>query len=130
MFQRKLLSSPSLSDRYLVSAGADKVLVVWNYETGDKIIKFAQQPNLCAGLHLVHDKLISITIDGIIRTYDIAQKATVREFKLVDLEMGRSLDRQVILAKMGDGAINWVSGTGPVLTVRVTLPCERLSRRG
>jgi hypothetical protein len=54
----------------------------------------------------------------------------IREFKLSDLVVGRSLDRQVVLADMGDGAINWVSGCGPVLFVRVQLVRERLSGRG
>lgn len=116
-----------MNDRYLVSAGADKVLLVWDYETGERLAKVAQQPNLCAGLHLVHDKVISISIDGVVRTFDMGKKEMVKQFRIADLAKGCLLEAEAkeVVSEVGDGVgkgtINWVSGTGSILTVSVSI---------
>lgn len=113
-----------MNEKYLVSAGVDKVLVVWDYETGEKIARFGQQPNISAGLYLVHDRLISITIDGVIRAYDIGKGEMVRQFKIGDL--GRQVDlgiedRQAVqeigAGSGGNGMVQWASGSGSSVTV-------------
>jgi WD40 repeat protein len=118
-----------MNDKYLVSAGVDKVLVVWDHETGEKVARFGQQPNISAGLHLVHDKLISITIDGVVRTYDVSKGEMVRQFKMSDLYKQVDLDSedrkavQDLGAGSGEsGMVQWASGSSS--TVTVSTLCE------
>jgi hypothetical protein len=113
-----------MNDRHLVSSGVDKVLVVWNYETGAKIARFGQQPNISAGLHLVQDMLISITIDGIVRAYDIGKGEMIRQFKISDLSKQASCgdgDRkswsEVGGGVGGSGMIQWACGSGSTMIV-------------
>jgi WD40 repeat protein len=115
-----------MNDRYLVSAGADKVLLVWDYETGERLAKFAQQPNLCAGLHLVHDNVISISIDGVVRTFDIGKKEMIKQCRIADLAKGCLIEEaKEVVSEIGDGVgkgtIKWVSGTGSILTVSISV---------
>lgn len=42
----KGIKSVAISDKYIVSAGMDKALVVWSLETGKKIVRFGSQTNL------------------------------------------------------------------------------------
>jgi len=113
-----------MNEKYLVSTGADKVLVVWDHESGEKVARFGQQPNISAGLHLVQDKLISITIDGVVRTYDIGLGEMVRQFKISDLskQVGfDSEDRKAVQdvggGSGGIGTVQWASGSGSTVTV-------------
>jgi WD40 repeat protein len=113
-----------MNDQYLVSAGVDKVLVVWDVETGEKIARFGQQPNISAVLHLVHDKLISITIDGVVRAFDVGKGEMVRQFKISDLYKQLDLgteDRKAVQdvggGSGGSGMIQWASGSGTTVTV-------------
>jgi WD40 repeat protein len=113
-----------MNDKYLVSAGVDKVLMVWDHETGEKIARFGQQPNISAGLHLVHNKLISITIDGVVRSYDIGKGEMIRQFKISDLYKQLDLDtddrkavQDVGGGSGGSGMVQWASGSGSTVTV-------------
>ena len=122
-----------MNEKYLVSAGVDKVLVVWDHESGEKVARFGQQPNISAGLHLVQENLVSITIDGVVRAYDIGRGEMVRQFKISDL--GKQVDLGVDDRKAvqdvgggsgGSGMIQWASGSG--LTVTVNPRCHILQR--
>jgi hypothetical protein len=113
-----------MNDKYLMSAGVDKVLVVWDVETKEKIARFGQQPNISAGLHLVQENLVSITIDGVVRAYDIGRGEMIRQSKISDL--GRQVDLGVDDRKAvqdvgggsgGSGMIQWASGSGSTVTV-------------
>jgi len=122
-----------MNDKYLVSAGVDKVLVVWDFETGEKIARFGQQPNISAGLHLVHDKLISITIDGVVRAYDIGLGEMIRQFKISDLSKLVDLgldDRKAVQdvggGSGGSGMIQWASGSGSTVTVNSNALCSKI----
>jgi hypothetical protein len=118
-----------MNDKYLVSAGVDKVLVVWDFETGEKIARFGQQPNISAGLHLVQDKLISITIDGVVRTYDVDKGEMIRQFKISDLYKQLDLDtgdrkavQDIGAGSGGSGMVQWASGSGSTVTVSPKCP--------
>jgi len=113
-----------MNSQYLVSAGADKVLVVWDIETGQRVARFGQQPNISAGLHLFHDSLISITIDGLVRAYDIGKGELVRQFKICELGKQVDLaddDRKAIQdiggLMGGTSMVQWASGSGSMVTV-------------
>jgi WD40 repeat protein len=123
-----------MNDKYLVSSGVDKVLVVWDHETGEKIARFGQQPNISAGLHLVQDRLISITIDGIVRAYDIGKGEMTRQFKISDLAKQASCGEayRKSLSEVGGGAggsgmVQWACGSGSTMTVSAVILTGQIS---
>lgn len=54
----------ALDDHHLVSAGADKALVVWDWRAGTKITRFGQQTTVNVGLQLVSEDKVRPQIDG------------------------------------------------------------------
>jgi pyrimidine and pyridine-specific 5'-nucleotidase len=124
-----------MNDKYLVSAGVDKVLIIWDHETGEKIARFGQQPNISAGLHLVHDKLISITIDGVVRAYDVGKEELIRQFKMSDLYKQLDVDTEdrkavqdIGAGSGGVGMVQWASGSGSTMTVSPKCPISPNSK--
>ncbi len=73
----------ALSSKHLVSAGADKALVVWDWRTGTKIVRFGQQTTVNIGVQIVKsasggsegegERVVSVTIDGIVRVFSISE---------------------------------------------------------
>lgn len=68
----------ALSSRNLVSAGADKALVCWDWRAGTKIVRFGQQTTVNIGVQLISggsseegERVVSVTIDGIVRVFSI-----------------------------------------------------------
>lgn len=71
----------ALSSRNLVSAGADKALVCWDWRAGTKIVRFGQQTTINIGVQIVagdggdaeEERIVSVTIDGIVRVFSISK---------------------------------------------------------
>lgn len=67
----------ALSSRHLVSAGADKALVVWDWRAGAKLVRFGQQTTMNIGVSIVgtgdRERVISVTIDGVVRVFSIRE---------------------------------------------------------
>ena len=72
----------ALSSKNLVSAGADKALVCWDWRAGTKIVRFGQQTTINVGVQLISgdsggpdegERVVSVTIDGIVRVFSISQ---------------------------------------------------------
>ena len=74
----------ALSSRNLVSAGADKALVCWDWRAGTKIVRFGQQTTINIGVQIVGggggqggegegERVVSVTIDGIVRVFSISE---------------------------------------------------------
>ena len=76
----------ALSSKVLVSAGADKAVVCWDWRKGVKIVRFGQQTTIAIGVQIVVDgdgrgvggeggeggeRVVSVTIDGIVRVFSI-----------------------------------------------------------
>ena len=69
-----------------MSAGADEALACWNWRAGSKIVRFGQQTNLNIGVQIVEEeRVISITIDGIVRVFSIQRREMISQFKLSEL---------------------------------------------
>ncbi|KIJ49092.1 hypothetical protein M422DRAFT_74705 [Sphaerobolus stellatus SS14] len=113
----------ALSSKYLISAGADKALVCWAWRTGTKIVRWGQQTNLNIGVQILagsggSDRVISVTIDGIVRVFSIEKREMVSQFKLSELGAGDP----VLNAKMfnvGVGSNNmlqWFAAHGTQMT--------------
>ncbi|ORX33682.1 WD40-repeat-containing domain protein [Kockovaella imperatae] len=94
----------AINHRWLVSAGADKALVVWDWRTGEKVTKFGQQTNICAGIHLLEDYIMAMTVDGIIRTFGIVEREMLGQHRLTDIAPGVSEN------------VNWFEGHGRYMT--------------
>lgn len=69
----------------MVSVGSDKAIVVWDWRTGNKLVRFGQQTNVCIGMNLLDNFIISATVDGVIRTFSIAKREMLGAFKLSEL---------------------------------------------
>lgn len=70
----------ALSSTNLVSAGADKALVCWDWRAGSKIVRFGQQTTVNIGVQLVRgasaeegERVVSVTIDGMVRVFSIRE---------------------------------------------------------
>jgi hypothetical protein len=68
----------ALSSKNLVSAGADKALVCWDWRAGTKVVRFGQQTTVNIGVQLISggsseegERVVSVTIDGIVRVFSI-----------------------------------------------------------
>jgi pyrimidine and pyridine-specific 5'-nucleotidase len=74
----------ALSSKNLVSAGADKALVCWDWRSGTKIVRFGQQTTVNIGVQIIAsdgsvsgdegEKIVGVTIDGIVRVFSISEK--------------------------------------------------------
>lgn len=72
----------ALSSKNLVSAGADKALVCWDWRAGTKIVRFGQQTTINIGVQIIAggsgkeeegERVVSVTIDGIVRVFSISE---------------------------------------------------------
>lgn len=74
----------ALSSKNLVSAGADKALVCWDWRAGTKIVRFGQQTTVNIGVQIIAgdgagggtdegERVVSVTIDGIVRVFSISE---------------------------------------------------------
>ncbi|KAG8221468.1 hypothetical protein J3R82DRAFT_1675 [Butyriboletus roseoflavus] len=83
----------ALSSRNLVSAGADKALVCWDWRAGTKIVRFGQQTTVNIGVQIVGssgatdegERVVGVTIDGIVRVFSIKRREMISQFKLSEL---------------------------------------------
>ena len=77
----------ALSSKNLVSAGADKALVCWDWRAGTKIVRFGQQTTVNIGVQLIGsgsgrgeeegERVVSVTIDGMVRVFSISECPTI-----------------------------------------------------
>lgn len=82
----------ALSSKNLVSAGADKALVCWDWRAGTKIVRFGQQTTINIGVQIVQggteaegERVVGVTIDGIVRVFSIKRREMISQFKLSEL---------------------------------------------
>lgn len=76
----------AISKDYLVSVGQDKAIVVWDWKSGAKLVRFGQQSNVSLGVSIIDgDKIVAVTVDGIIRTFCIRTKEMIGQFDLTRL---------------------------------------------
>ncbi|THH17932.1 hypothetical protein EW146_g2977 [Bondarzewia mesenterica] len=82
----------ALSSKNLVSAGADKALVCRDWRAGTKIVRFGQQTTVSIGVQLISsgtpedgERVVSVTIDGIVRVFSIKRREMISQFRLSEL---------------------------------------------
>lgn len=115
----------ALTSKNLVSAGADKALVCWDWRAGTKIVRFGQQTTVNIGVQLVGneaseegERVVSVTIDGIVRVFSIRRREMVSQFKLS--ELGGSdpvLNAKLFhVGKAPDNMLQWFAAKGTQMT--------------
>ena len=76
------------------------------------------------GIQLVHDHVVALTVDGVIRTFSIRKREQVSQYRLCDMRPGdtqlKSKLREVGGGVGGVGMINWFEGQGRDMVVRTT----------
>ncbi|TBU58293.1 hypothetical protein BD310DRAFT_819714 [Dichomitus squalens] len=118
----------ALSSKNLVSAGADKALVCWDWRAGTKIVRFGQQTTVNIGVQIIGsggsrgedegERVVSVTIDGIVRVFSIKRREMVSQFKLSELG-GGDLVLNAKLAQVGrapDNMLQWFAAKGTQMT--------------
>lgn len=115
----KGIRNVALNEQYLVSVGQDKAICVWDYRSGERVVRFGQQSNVSLGVCLVDtDKLVAVTIDGVIRSFSIRSKKMIGEFQLSKL--GRTDAKWAALMKefSGEsGMLSWFAAHRNSITV-------------
>ncbi|EPQ30133.1 uncharacterized protein PFL1_02250 [Pseudozyma flocculosa PF-1] len=109
----------ALNSDYLVSVGQDKAIVVWDWRAGNKVVRFGQQSNVSLGVSLVdHDKLVAVTVDGVIRCFSIRRKEMIGQFHLTKLgEPSLALGSRLGDLASGSAMLEWFAAHGNTMTV-------------
>lgn len=108
-----------INAQWLVSVGSDKAIVVWDWRSGSKVVRFGQQTNVCVGMNLLDNFIITATVDGVIRTFSIAKREMMGQFKLSDFAH-RQPEFADKLKDVGVGALGmltWFAAEGRFLAV-------------
>lgn len=109
----------AINQHYLVSVGQDKAIVVWDWRTGAKLVRFGQQSNVSLGVSLVDtDKLVAVTVDGMIRCFSIPRREMIGQFQLTKLG-GPDLGLAARLGDLASGSsmLEWFAAHGNTMTV-------------
>ncbi|KAL5505036.1 hypothetical protein ACEPAH_7699 [Sanghuangporus vaninii] len=114
----------ALSSRRLVSAGADKALVCWDWRTGTKIVRFGQQTTVNIGVQIINgdaetgERIVSVTIDGIVRVFSIAKREMISQFKLSELGGGDPVLNAKLfnVGRAPDNMLQWFAAKGTQMT--------------
>ncbi|KAI0001180.1 hypothetical protein BJV77DRAFT_1063694 [Russula vinacea] len=115
----------ALSSRNLVSAGADKALVCWDWRAGTKIVRFGQQTTVNIGVQLISggsseegERVVSVTIDGIVRVFSIRRREMISQFKLSELAGGDPMLNSKLfnVGKAPDNMLQWFAAHGTQMT--------------
>ncbi|KAG0029567.1 hypothetical protein BGZ81_003629 [Podila clonocystis] len=81
----------AISDRYLVTAGFDQTVLVWNWNTGRKIASFRAHNEVILSVHLTKNTVYSFCIDATLRAFDIPSRTLLHQVKLLDLQPNSTL---------------------------------------
>ncbi|SPO32552.1 related to pyrimidine 5-nucleotidase [Ustilago trichophora] len=109
----------AINQHYLVSVGQDKAIVVWDWRTGAKLVRFGQQSNVSLGVSLVDtDKLVAVTVDGMIRCFSVPRREMIGQFQLTKLG-GAELGLGARLGDLASGSsmLEWFAAHGNTMTV-------------
>lgn len=115
----------ALSSKNLVSAGADKALVCWDWRAGTKTVRFGQQTTVNIGVQLISggsaeegERVVSVTIDGIVRVFSIRRREMISQFKLSELAGGDPMLNSKLfnVGKAPDNMLQWFAAHGAQMT--------------
>ncbi len=90
-----------------------------DWRTGAKVVRFGQQSNVSLGVSLVDtDKLVAVTVDGMIRCFSIPRREMIGQFQLTKLG-GAELGLGARLGDLASGSsmLEWFAAHGNTMTV-------------
>ncbi|KAG5645388.1 hypothetical protein DXG03_006341 [Asterophora parasitica] len=115
----------ALSSQNLVSAGADKALVCWDWRAGTKIVRFGQQTTINIGVQIIAggnseegERVVGVTIDGIVRVFSIKRREMISQFKLSELGGGDPAlsSRLYNVGTAPNNMLQWFAAKGTQMT--------------
>ncbi|KAF8154498.1 hypothetical protein B0H34DRAFT_799277 [Crassisporium funariophilum] len=114
----------ALSSKNLVSAGADKALVCWDWRAGTKIVRFGQQTTINIGVQLIAgednegERVVGVTIDGIVRVFSIKRREMISQFKLAELGAGDPVLNSKLfnVGSAPNNMLQWFAAKGTQMT--------------
>ncbi|KAF6760496.1 hypothetical protein DFP72DRAFT_1042523 [Ephemerocybe angulata] len=114
----------ALSSKNLVSAGADKALVCWDWRAGTKIVRFGQQTTVNIGVQIVAgseeegERVVGVTIDGIVRVFSIKRREMISQFKLSELGLGDPILNSKLfnVGQAPNNMLQWFAAKGTQMT--------------
>ncbi|KAF7369222.1 WD-REPEATS-REGION domain-containing protein [Mycena venus] len=120
------VSAPSQSARRTSSArGADKALVCWDWRAGSKIVRFGQQTTVNVGVQIVQgsdhsegERVVSVTIDGVVRVFSIQRREMISQFRLAELGGGDPVLSAKLwnVGRAPDNMLQWFAAKGTQMT--------------
>lgn len=111
-----------INAQWCVSVGSDKAIVVWDWRTGHKLVRFGQQTNVNIGMNLLDNYIITATVDGVIRSFSIGKREMLGQFRLSELAQ-RQPEFANKLKDVGVGALGmltWFAAEGRFMAVSYT----------
>ncbi|KAF8223235.1 hypothetical protein L208DRAFT_1317814 [Tricholoma matsutake] len=116
----------ALSSKNLVSAGADKALVCWDWRAGTKIVRrFGQQTTINIGVQIIAgagpeegERVVGVTIDGMVRVFSIKRREMISQFKLSELGGGDPVlsSRLWNVGAAPNNMLQWFAAKGTQMT--------------
>ncbi|KAJ7312944.1 hypothetical protein DFH08DRAFT_756234 [Mycena albidolilacea] len=115
----------AVSAKNLVSAGADKALVCWDWRAGSKIVRFGQQTTVNVGVQIVQgadrsegERVVSVTIDGVVRVFSIQRREMISQFRLAELGGGDPVLSAKLwnVGRAPDNMLQWFAAKGTQMT--------------
>ncbi|KAF9127770.1 hypothetical protein BGW39_005630 [Mortierella sp. 14UC] len=96
----------AINESYLVTAGFDQTVLVWNWSTGRKIASFRAHNEVILGVHLLKNTVYTFCIDATLRVFDIPSRTLLHQVKLFDVPQGSSLQWSCLQDRMFLAATN------------------------
>jgi pyrimidine and pyridine-specific 5'-nucleotidase len=90
------------------------------YRSGQKVARFGQQTNMCVGLQLEGDRITSVSVDGVVRTFSIVMREMIGQYNVFDLVGHVDTLSSHMQATAGSGSgrmLTWFAGQGPRMFV-------------
>ncbi|KAG0278726.1 hypothetical protein BGZ95_003315 [Linnemannia exigua] len=96
----------AINESYLVTAGFDQTVLVWNWSTGRKVASFRAHSEVILGVHLMKNTVYTFCIDATLRVFDIPSRTLLHQVRLFDVPQGTSLQWSCLQDKMFLAATN------------------------
>ncbi|KAG0372648.1 hypothetical protein BGX24_012758 [Mortierella sp. AD032] len=96
----------AINESYLVTAGFDQTVLVWNWSTGRKVASFRAHSEMILGVHLMKNTVYTFCIDATLRVFDVPSRTLLHQVKLLDVPQGTSLQWSCLQDKMFLAATN------------------------
>ncbi|KAG9070628.1 hypothetical protein KI688_008166 [Linnemannia hyalina] len=90
----------AINESYLVTAGFDQTVLVWNWAIGRKVASFRAHNEVILSVHLTKNTVYTFCIDATLRVFDIPSRTLLHQVKLFEVQQGSSLQWSCLQGKM------------------------------